>query len=140
MKELNTISYFDIDDFEIVISQIQDMGYKIYYINGKETTTIEELFLWIKNEFPLDPPLSGNVNFDAFVDSLWGGLDNKNDEKVAIVWKYTNELIKRDKYRFEKFLECIKEVAKTLTVEEYGINKPVILKMLLFDNGELFLS
>lgn len=48
LKESNIIFYFDIDDFESVIKQIKDMGYKIYYIDGKKTNTIEKLFIWMK--------------------------------------------------------------------------------------------
>lgn len=138
MKELNTISYFDIDDYEIVIRQIQDMDYKIYYIDGKKTSTIEELFVWIKERLPLDPPLSGSVNFDAFVDSLWGGLDNQDYERVAIVWGYPNELMKQDKNRFEKLVQCMNEVAKELLLEEYGVDKLITLKIFLFGKGPMF--
>lgn len=133
MKESNIISYFDIGDFEIVTKQIKDMGYKIYYIDGKKANTIEKLFVWIKDTFPLDPPLSGKVNLDAFVDSLWGGLDNQDHEKVSIVWVYSNELKKQDEDMFYKLLECIKDVAKGITSEEYGVDKSVILKLFLFD-------
>ncbi len=133
MKESNIISYFDIGDFEIVTKQIKDMGYKIYYIDGKKANTIEKLFVWIKDTFPLDPPLSGKVNLDAFVDSLWGGFDNQDHEKVSIVWVYSNELKKQDEDMFYKLLKCIKDVAKGITSEEYSVGKAVKLKAFLFD-------
>ena len=137
LKESNIISYFDIDDFESVIKQIKDMGYKIYYIDGKRTNTIEKLFIWIKDTFPLDPPLSGKVNLDAFVDSFWGGLYEQKYEKVSIVWRYPNELVKQDENMFYKLLECIKDIAKGITSGEYGVDKSVILKTLLFDSGTM---
>lgn len=133
MKESNIISYFDIDDFESVTKQIKDMGYKIYYIDGKKANTIKKLFIWIKDTFPLDPPLSGKVNLDAFVDSLWVGLDSQDYEKVSIVWRYPNELIKQDEDMFYKLLECIKDVAKGIISEEYSTDKLVILKTFIFD-------
>ncbi|WP_251862290.1 barstar family protein [Clostridium sp. Marseille-Q2269] len=138
MKELNTIFYFDIDDYEFAIRQIEDMDYKIYYINGERISTIDELFVCIKDRLPLDPPLSGNVNFDAFVDSLWGGLDNQDYEKIVIFWQYPNELMKQDKKRFEKLIQCINEVAKELLLEQYGVDNPIILKTFLFGKGAMF--
>lgn len=138
MKELNAIYYFDIDDYEIVVRHIEDMDYKIYYIDGKKASTIEELFVWIKERLPLDPQLSESVNFDAFVDSLWGGLDNQDYERVAIVWKYPNELIKQDKNIFEKLVQCINQVAKELLLEECGGDKLITLKTFLFGKGSMF--
>ncbi|MEW8955176.1 barstar family protein [Clostridium sp.] len=138
MKELNTISYFDISYTDSVIKNIQDMNYKIYNIDGNIITTMEDLFVLIKEEFPQDPPLSGRVNFDALTDSLWGGFEGQDAEKAAIIWGNPNKLMDFDKYRFEKLIQCIEELAETLTIKEYGIDKPTVLKLVLLGEGPLF--
>jgi hypothetical protein len=132
------VSYIDIQDIEEITDYLKNMEYQIYSINGCKLVTIEDIFLWIKNELPQDPPLSGKVNFDALVDSLWGGFDELDEEKVAILWSNPKETINKDKTRYETLIDCFEEIAKTLTMKEYGIEKPISLKTVLLDKGKLY--
>lgn len=138
MKKKDIFSCYDINDYEIMTSEMQDKGYKMFYINGKEICTIKKFFSYIKDIFPLDPPLSGSVNFDAFIDSLWSGLDNQEADKIAIIWKYPNELMSQDMDGFEKLVQCIFEVAENLSSEEYGSNKLIVLKVFFLGKGPFF--
>ncbi|MCA8272688.1 barstar family protein [Burkholderia sp. AU30280] len=47
----------------------------------------------ICRECPLDPPLNSNRSWDALADSMWSGLDELEDEKIAIFWP-NSELMK----------------------------------------------
>lgn len=131
------ISFFDIDDYESVLKQIQKMQYKIYYIDGTNISTMEDFFNLIKNVLPSDPPATGVVNFDGFTDSLWGGVHDLPDDRVAIAWKNPEALMGH--HRFEEFLDCIKIVTNELVSEECHIIKPTILRTFLFGKGERFL-
>lgn len=140
MKELNAVSYILIDDVDIVKTFIKEMGYQIFNIDGTKITTIEEFFIWVKNELPQDPPLSGKVNFDAFVDSLWGGIDSFGEEKIAIIWTNPTKIMNLDKGKFKTLIACLEELSRTLTLEEYGVEKPILLKTILLGEGEEFLK
>ena len=138
MGLLNTISYINIKDADSVAKYLQGVGCKVYKIDGNKISNMEELFGWIKEKFPQDPPLSGNVNFDALVDSLWGGFDGQCEEKVAIIWTNPTELMEQDKVRFDVLIECIDELAKTLSLDSYGVDKHISLKTILLGEGSLF--
>lgn len=136
MKEFNAISYFDTDDYESVIEQIQKMNYKIYHIDGRNISTMEEFFGFIKDTFPLDPPLSGRVNFDAFADSFSTGIDQSEYARVAIVFEKSEEFIKEDK--FDVFVRCMEDITCQLVQEDYWLNKKTVLRTFLFGNGARF--
>ncbi len=138
MKLLDAVSYIDIQDVDVITDYVKDMGYHIYSIDGCKFTTMEDIFIWIKNELPQDPPLSGKVNFDALTDSLWGGFDELGEEKVVILWSNPNETMNKDKARYDILIDCLEELAKTLTMNEYGIEKPISLKTVLLGEGRLY--
>lgn len=128
MKLLSAVSYIDIQDIDVITDYLKNMGYQIYSIDGCKLVTIEDFLLWIKNELPQDPPLSGKVNFDALIDSLWGGFDELGEEKVTILWSnpkeaINKEAINKDKTRYDILTNCFEELAKILTMKEYGIEK-----------------
>lgn len=136
MKELNAISYFDIDNYELVINQIQDMDYKVYYIDGTKIFTMEDFFCLIKDILPLDPPLSGIVNFDAFEDSFSAGIDQSEYNKVALVFQRPEELMKQD--RFDVLIECLEDITKQLMREDCYNHKLTTLRTLFFGKGKKF--
>ncbi|ACD24905.1 barstar family protein [Clostridium botulinum] len=140
MKLLNGICCISSKDNSYVYKDLEDTGYNMHNIKGNDIKSIEDLFKWFKKELPQDPPLSGRVNFDALVDSLWGGFDYQGKEKVAIIWTNPMKLIKKDKDRFRILIECLKELTETLTLEEYGINKPIFLKIILVEDDNLFVE
>jgi hypothetical protein len=124
LKELKFTYFIDNKEKDALFTYLKDKMYKI--------------FNWAKNTLPQDPPLSGNVNFDALVDSLWGGFDSLGEEKVAIVWHNSNSIINHDKVKFEILLECFEELGNSLMLEEYGIDKPIKLKVIFLGVGSMF--
>lgn len=138
MKLLDEVAYIDIQDIDVITEYLKNMGYQMYSIDGYKLVTLEDIFLWIKDELPQDPPLSGKVRFDALVDSLWGGFDELGEEKVAILWSNPKGLINKDKIGYDILIDCFEELAKTLTMKEYGIEKPISLKTILLDEGKLY--
>jgi Barstar (barnase inhibitor) len=138
LKELKFTYFIDNKEKDALFTYLKDKMYKIYEINGDEVSTIQKFFNWAKNTLPQDPPLSGNINFDALVDSLWGGFDSLGEEKVAIVWYNSNSIINHDKVKFEILLECFEELGNSLMLEEYGIDKPIKLKVIFLGVGSMF--
>lgn len=45
-----------------------------------------QFFDAIRDNCPLDPPLQSNRSWDALADSLWSGLDEEDNERIAIFW------------------------------------------------------
>lgn len=49
---------------------------------------------------PLAPPLHSNRSWDALADSLWSGLDELEDEKIAIFWPNSDRMKKAESDAF----------------------------------------
>ncbi|MBP0723837.1 barstar family protein [Bacillus sp. RG28] len=84
------------------------------------------------------PPLRRNVHYDAFNDSLWGGLSEISSEKVALIWTDFNKLLDEGFNDFLQISECIYKIAEDLTHTEYGIDHEVKFKVFLLGEGKNF--
>ncbi|WP_174955988.1 MULTISPECIES: barstar family protein [Burkholderia] len=52
----------------------------------------EQFFEAIRGACPLDPPLCSNRSWDALADSLSSGLDEIEQERIAIFWPNSDRL------------------------------------------------
>jgi len=124
-----------------LIEILKGENYHIINLNGKniydEITFFKEI---VNQSLPLDPPLSlsGNVNYDAFNDSLWGGLSEISSEKVALIWTDFNKMLDKGFNDFLQISDCIYTIAENLTHTEYGIDHEVELKVFLLGEGKNF--
>jgi len=115
-------------------------GVRVYEINGDKIKDADSFFKQIIGILPQDPPLdpNGAMNLDAFVDSIWGGLDRLLDsrrvDKVAIVWNDINNIIEHDLNDLLKIIESFQDLSKSLSTTEYGLSKPISLSVYLFAN------
>src|SRR3712207_4769228 len=110
MDNFSIISYIDEEKISSVKKLLEIHKYKIFTINGINIVDLETFFKEIKNILPQDPILSGRVNLDALMDSLWGGFDNLGEEKVAIVWRSANNIINNNINQFLVIMDCFKEL------------------------------
>jgi hypothetical protein len=81
-------------------------------------TNSDDWFNQAKDAFPLDPPISGRVNWDAFADSLWGGLDACNQSKIALVIEDAVEFAAGSPREYNVALECLFESATEVESEK----------------------
>jgi hypothetical protein len=90
----------------------------------------------VKQKVPLDPPLSGRVNWDALSDSLWHGLAAQPQRHVAICWLDAHLFLHRDPAGFHIAVEVFQDVALMLREETRlrGTALPTLL-VLLFGAG-----
>src|SRR4051794_17011282 len=54
-----------------------------------------------KTTLPLDPPLLSDDNWNALSDSLWEGLYQAGNDRLAIIWPGSQEMAERDLDSFE---------------------------------------
>ena len=78
-------------------------------------------FRAVKAVLPLDPPLVGDDNWDALSDSLWGGLDNVDAERIVIIWPQAHLDASRE---LQTAAEVLDEVALSLGDEEATDGNP----------------
>lgn len=140
MRELGAVSFVHRDELESVIDYCNNKKYRIFFIDGTQVITLADFFYWIKTTMPQDPPLSGRINFDALVDSLWGGLESSGESKIAVIWIDVNKFMDCEDNRFDLLCECFEELSTTLRLESYGVEQPVMLNVILLGQGEEFHS
>jgi hypothetical protein len=122
-----------------LIEILNDENFYIIKLNGQRIYNEVTFFKEIVNQsLPLDPPLSGNVHYDAFNDSLWGGLSELPSEKVALIWTGFNKMLDKGFNDFLQISQCIYKIAEDLTHIEYGIDHKVDLKVFLIGEGTNF--
>lgn len=122
-----------------LIEILNDENFYIIKLNGQEVYNEVTFFKEIVNQsIPLDPPLSGKVHYDAFNDSLWGGLSEIPSEKVALIWTEFDKMLDKGLNDFLQISQCIYKIAEDLTHIEYGIDHRVDLKVFLIGEGTNF--
>jgi hypothetical protein len=72
-------------NIERLVEELRAAGWRVYLLPlgiGDKTAFFEA----VKAVLPLDPPLVGNRSWEALSDSVWGGLDGIDANRIAIVW------------------------------------------------------
>lgn len=87
---------------------------------------------------PLDPPLASRDNWDAFSDSVWGGLEQLAKERVALIWTSVEEMLKRGLQDLLISVTCLQQVAAEVATARYGISHPVVFVVFLAGKGDNF--
>ncbi|GAB2724857.1 hypothetical protein [Comamonas sediminis] len=77
----------EIDGFDAEISRLRSDGVFIVEF-PMQLSTKNEIFEFVKTEFPLDPLIKGGKNWDALADSIGGGLEKFRTNGIVAVMKY----------------------------------------------------
>jgi hypothetical protein len=110
----------------------------IFELNGKEIYDAKSFFIAAKLVLPMDPPLSGKVNWDAFSDSLWYGIDNLNQQKIAVLWKQADNMMNLEARNFQIAVECFEDVATSIVEESNEKNLKSDILIFLFGTSDDF--
>jgi hypothetical protein len=71
-------------------------------------------FAAVKAVLPLNPPVKGNEKWDALSDSLFGGLDEIEAKKIAVIWPDAALMAARDPQEFATAISVLSDVATSL--------------------------
>jgi hypothetical protein len=129
------VKCFDEKDSRELKSILETNQFQLFEIGGLEVNCQESFFRSIVDRLPLDPPLSGNVHYDAFTDSLWGGLSELEVSNVAIIWNHADRMLNGNLNDLLKILQCFDQVKREIGCLDYGIPKPMRLLVFLMGNG-----
>ena len=128
------ISNRNIKEIKEVLTEKQ---FKLYEINGETIIDDKTFFKVVSETLPLNPKLSGKVNYDAFVDSFWEGLVDQGDEEVAVIWYEAQNMIEHGVGDLLKISECFHDLAHSL-LKENGQDKSISLFVFLVGKGRNF--
>lgn len=135
-RSLPNVSLALEDQISDVRSALTAAEFKVYRLSG--ITSVEDFFLHVRDDLPMAPPISGQVHWDAFSDSLWGGLDETGDERIAIFWENADQLLMKDSESFQIAIEIFSHVASSLANPQFNADKLPLLKIFMFGAGSEF--
>ncbi len=70
-------------------------GFQIIHLDGEEIVDRETFFARARRDLPLNPP-EVRWSWDALSDSLWNGIGELGEGRVAVVWSHADELLAHD--------------------------------------------
>jgi hypothetical protein len=124
---------------QTLIQSLKQDGYKIFELNGKTIKDSGSFFEEAIRKLPLDPVLaSGNVNWDAFSDSLWSGLDELESARMAILWTDCSGMLEWNLCEFLTAVDSFKQVSMSLYDAESGASVRITLLLFLMGDGANF--
>lgn len=135
-EKMSIISYVDFRSFDSLNQSLDQNGFRIFQLQGVKDAP--SLFAEIKRKLPLDPGLSGKIHWDAFADSLTGGLFELGNKRVAILWLGTNHMAERVPTDFQIAVSCFAQVAKNVANPTSGEVDRVLLLLFLIGEGVSF--
>jgi len=91
-----------------------------------------------RNVLPFDPSLGTFVVWDGFADSLFGGLDELRDPRVAIIWDHVEQIVTEHLEDFVQIVSTLEQVALQVSTPTSGIDVPVQLVIFLLGEGPNF--
>ncbi|PYS30269.1 MAG: hypothetical protein DMF75_16190, partial [Acidobacteria bacterium] len=98
----------------------------------------QAFFIEAARILPQDPPLIGNINWDALTDSLWGGLAELGKERVALIWTNAQRMLEHGLQDLLIANGCFEHIASTMATTKYGISRPIMLVVFLVGEGNNF--
>lgn len=103
-------------DVEQSRRELADAGWRVFVLPEgiSDRTTF---FLGVRAVLPLDPPLVGNDHWDALSDSLWSGLHDLADKRIAIIWPAAL-MASRNAESFEIATRVLADVSEALADPE----------------------
>ena len=132
----SVVSCVNVQSLGELHSYLQQDAYRVFELNGKTVSNSESFFEEVKRVLPLDPPLSGS--WDAFADSLFGGIDDLACPRVAIIWDDSESMVMAALGDFLTAIDCLFQVARDVATKEFGVSVPTKLLVFLVGSGESY--
>lgn len=115
---------------------MKGLGWSVFELIGVETA--QAFFHAAMQALPMDPAISGRVNWNALSDSLFGGIDASIKKRVAIVWHGADLLLETDPESFSIAQIVLADVSDCLRRERNERRTEACLRSFLLGKGEQF--
>jgi hypothetical protein len=119
---------------------LDQAGFLLLEIDGAEVRDARSFFAQAKRTLPLDPPLEGTVNWDAFSDSLWQGIDNLSTPRMALLWTAVHNMLERGLTDLLAAADALSSVARSVRDPSSGIDRPTDVLLFFVGQGTNFRS
>jgi hypothetical protein len=113
-------------------------GFTLLDLPDDNIADIEAFFRAVIRVVPNDPPLSGRLNLDAFLDSVWEGLSRLGASRVAILWKNSDKMLNGGLQDLVIISGLFQEIAHSLRGNKQGQLPCFTCHIILFGSGPNF--
>jgi hypothetical protein len=97
-------------------AELASRGFTLFSIDKPKDA--QHFFILAKAAFPFNPAISGRVHWDAFADSLWGGLVEHPAGKLALVICDATAFRETSGRDFGIAMECLLDAASQVEAEK----------------------
>jgi len=115
-------------DPRALTASLCDAGWRVFLLG--RATDKEGFFAQAAASLPLDPPVQ-SPNWDAFNDSLGGGIIKRGEPAVAVVWEDANALAKWDADAFSVAYQILADAVFVLADPRFMRGRTTRLLVLL---------
>ena len=114
-------------DAGLLAQELRNEGWHVYVL-PEGLARVPDFFRAIKSGLPLDPPLTGDRNWDALADSLWEGLNALEDGRIAIVWPQVHVGADAE---LATAVDVLDQVAGLLADPDATVGRPKVVHVIL---------
>ncbi|MCV9878106.1 barstar family protein [Brenneria izbisi] len=104
-----SLNFFQTNELDALVDEYEGNGYVIINAYFSQAKNIYDVFDEIKKSLPLDPPLYSRCNFDAFSDSIFGGLDLLESDKACVFLVDLNKALRNDSKSYHILLDVLSD-------------------------------
>lgn len=114
-----TKGFHQLDHFDAAAAanHFRELGYRVFCLPSGISDR-GALIRAVKAAVPSDPPMRGDDNWDAFSDSLWGGLDSLETRGVALLWPVSAQLKETHPGDYAIASEVFADICSTLVTDQ----------------------
>ncbi len=117
---MSMINFLYKEKHDKLIEELVAQDYLILKLDSTGIIEIEELYRKMTKVFPIGIPLSGNVHWDAFLDSCWEGLTEQPKKKIAFIWLGSEAILGEKLSDYVAILTILIDLSRMLTNESPG--------------------
>jgi len=133
---INFVNRVSLDELRLFL---RENKFRVFESEGRGVRDKGSFFARAIETLPQDPELvAGDPNWDALVDSLWGGLARLDDSRVAILWLEVEKMLERGVPDLLVAACCFQRLASEVSKTEHGFPHPMLLTVFLVGDGENF--
>lgn len=132
---LSCVSQADLSELKTLLDREH---FTVLEIDGSEVRDARSFFIQATTALPLEPPLSGVVNWDAFSDSLWQGLDGLAKPRVALIWTGAQQMLEGGLPDLLTAVDVLCDVARSVRDPLTGVATPTEVLLFLVGLGPNF--
>jgi hypothetical protein len=118
------------EDPDSVAEELRSLGWHVYALPPAMTDGWAFIRA-VKSTIPLDPPLLSDDNWNALSDSLWDGLYESGNDRIAIVWPGSQAMADWDLDSYENARAVLSLAAETLSDPKATVGRPKMLMIVL---------